>query len=303
MAVKIQYPGIKTSITSDLTNLSLLLTASRLLPAGLYLDKTISNARTELAWECDYERELLGLQRFQALLPRASSSPYLVPYAIPAASGGDVLTMEFLPGDPVTRINDLTQYERDEIGTAVLRLALLEIARFRCMQTDPNFCNFLWQRNTGGPKLALLDFGAWREFEDGFVDVYLDLLRAGRRRDREACVGLSVQLGYLTGLESKTMLDAHVESVFILAEPFRGGAGAGGGGGAGEGASVVYDFSTQTVTERVKSLIPIMLRERLTPPPEETYSLHRKMSGAFLVCARLRSRVDCEGMFGEIVGF
>jgi len=40
-----------------------------------------------------------------------------------------------------------------------------------------------------------------------------------------------------------------------------------------------------------------MIRERLTPPPEETYSLHRKLSGAFLLCARLGSRVRCRELF------
>ncbi|RPB22117.1 ABC1-domain-containing protein [Terfezia boudieri ATCC MYA-4762] len=295
VAVKIQYPGIKTSISSDLTNLSLLLTASRLLPKGLYLDKTISNARTELAWECDYTRELSGINKFRALLPPSHNNPFTIPHAIPEASGEDILTMEFMPGKSITRINDLTQSERDFLGTEILRLSLMEIARFRCMQTDPNFSNFLFDRDSG--KIQLLDFGAWREYPEDFVDTYLSLLRAARRRDAQSCKDLSIKLGYLTGLESRTMTDAHIESIFILAEPFRG-AGAGSGG-----VTERYDFSTQTVTERVKSLIPVMLRERLTPPPEETYSLHRKMSGAFLVCARLQSRVDCEGVFAEVVGF
>ena len=65
VAVKVQYPGVADSISSDLNNLSLLLTASRLLPKGLYLDKTIANARTELAWECDYIREADAAKRFR----------------------------------------------------------------------------------------------------------------------------------------------------------------------------------------------------------------------------------------------
>ena len=36
--VKIQYPGVSNSISSDLNNLSILLNASRLLPKGLYLE-------------------------------------------------------------------------------------------------------------------------------------------------------------------------------------------------------------------------------------------------------------------------
>ena len=48
VAVKVQYPGVADSIDSDLSNLAVLLTASRLLPKGLFLDKTIANARIEL---------------------------------------------------------------------------------------------------------------------------------------------------------------------------------------------------------------------------------------------------------------
>jgi aarF domain-containing kinase len=43
------------------------------------------------------------------------------------------------------------------------------------------------------------------------------------------------------------------------------------------------------------------LRERMAPPPEETYSLHRKLSGAFLLCARLRSKIRTRDMFADAV--
>lgn len=78
------------------------------------------------------------------------------------------------------------------------------------------------------------------------------------------------------------MLDAHTNSLFMLALPFNS----------------VYNFGESNVlSSRVKQDIPIMLRERLKPPPDETYSLHRKLSGCFLLCQKLESVIDCKTRF------
>ncbi|KAI5854626.1 ABC1 family-domain-containing protein [Tricharina praecox] len=288
VAIKIQYPGVADSISSDLNNLAVLLTASKMLPKGLYLDKTIANARLELGWECDYVREAECAKRFAVIL-QAEKDVFRVPRIFDEASGPQVLTMEMMQGVAVTKtIKNLSQEERDFIGTQILGLCFREVARYRFMQTDPNWTNFLW--NAADKKIELLDFGASREFSADFTALYTSILRAASRKDLSALRTLSVQLGYLTGLESSAMTQAHVTSILTLAEPFS------------KDAPEIYDFSQQTVTDRVKEQIPLMIRERLAPPPEETYSLHRKLSGAFLLCARLGSRVRCREIFEEAVG-
>ena len=287
VAVKVQYPGVADSISSDLNNLSLLLSASRLLPKGLYLEKTIANARTELAWECDYIREADAARRFLKLLAD-DQDVFKVPEIIGEASGKQVLTMERMEGVPVTKVQNFTQEQKDWIGSQILRLCLREITEFKYMQTDPNWTNFLYNSKTN--KLELLDFGASREYPDRFVELYIKTLMAASKKDRKTCRDLSVELGYLTGYESKAMENAHVDSIMTLAEPFM------------NFSPDVYDFHDQTITDRVRELIPVMLRERLAPPPEETYSLHRKLSGAFLLCARLGSQVRCKELFEDAIG-
>lgn len=84
------------------------------------------------------------------------------------------------------------------------------------------------------------------------------------------------------------MKDAHFRSLSVLGEPFRAKVGP-------------YQFASQTVTDRVRAEVPLMVRERLTPPPTETYSLNRKLSGAFLLCSRLGSQIDCHELLQNIL--
>ena len=147
VAIKIQYPGIANSIDSDLKNVSLLLTASSLLPKGLYLDKTIEVARIELGWECDYIREAECIRTFGKLLE--GDPDYSVPKVVDEASGKNVVTMERMWGIPIGKSGkDLPQDVRDWLGTQILRLCLRELCEFKYMQTDPNWTNFLYNPKT-----------------------------------------------------------------------------------------------------------------------------------------------------------
>ncbi len=82
------------------------------------------------------------------------------------------------------------------------------------------------------------------------------------------------------------MNDAHVESVMILGECFR--------------EDREYDFGAQRVTQRMQELVPVMLKHRLCPPPQEVYSLHRKMSGLFLLGSKLRAAINCYPVWREV---
>ncbi|KAG9307822.1 hypothetical protein G9A89_023387 [Geosiphon pyriformis] len=283
VAVKVQYPGVAASIDSDLDNLRALITFSNLLPKGLYLENTIKVARRELAWETDYLREGRCMEKFGQLLK--DDQNFAVPMLVKGLTTTMVLTSELMNGESMTvTTRKYNQETRDRISENILRLCLRELFEFRFMQTDPNWTNFFYNSKTR--KIELLDFGASREFDPKFVELYRETLIAAFKQDRAGCLNYSQKLGYLTGLETEVMKSAHVDSIMALAEPF---------------GSKLYDFSKQTVTHRVRELIPTMLRYRLTPPPDETYSLHRKLSGAFLLCAKMGARVRCRDIFEELV--
>ncbi|KAG8717055.1 hypothetical protein FRC08_008261 [Ceratobasidium sp. 394] len=287
VALKVQFPNIAESISSDLANISTLLNAGALLPRGLYLDRTLKVMRGELADECDYEREAGALERFGELLGRKQER-FKIPKVIREVSTKRVLAMEWMEGISVARGAKWPKRIRDQIAYDMLTLCLRELFEFRFMQTDPNWSNFLYNPKTG--QLELIDFGASREYSKEFMDLWYMLLNAAGRDDREACIEYSLKLGYLTGQENEEMLAAHVRSLTLLGVPFR------------SSTPQPFSFTSQTITDEIKSLIPVMLRHRLTPPPQETYSLNRKLAGAFLLCGRLGADVDCLAIWEKVVG-
>lgn len=171
-----------------------------------------------------------------------------------------------------------------------MELCLRELFQFKRMQTDPNYSNFLLQPSkiTEKSQIVLLDFGATKSLPDSFLLKYRELLIAAVDQDDEKCIYLSKDIGYLLGLESSAMIKAHLTSLKELAKPFRS---------TETDQTDFYDFSFPQVSSIVRSQIPIMLSQRLTPPPKETYTVHRKLSGAFLLCQKLGSRVRTRALF------
>ena len=119
VAVKIQFPGIAYSIDSDLSNLSILLRSSALLPKGLYLQNTIAVMRRELEDECDYIREADAGRRFSKFL--AGDEFFDVPKVVEEATTGKVLTTEWMDGKPLSRIKNLSQETRDKVSLSPVR--------------------------------------------------------------------------------------------------------------------------------------------------------------------------------------
>lgn len=282
IAMKIQYPGVAESIHSDINNLMSVLKMSVVLPDGLFADSSLEVLQRELAWECDYKREAECAKKFRSLLE--GDEFFHIPEVIDELSGRRVLAMDLIQGVPLDRCVELDQETRNQICFNILQLCLRELFEFRFMQTDPNWANFFYNSDTN--KVVLLDFGACRSYPQSFTDDYIQVVYAASVGDRDTVLSKSKDLKFLTGFETKAFKDAHVEAVMILGEAFA--------------SAEPFDFGTQSTTQRIQSLIPVMLRHRLTPPPEETYSLHRKMAGSFLICSKLNAKIACKDMFLEV---
>lgn len=135
VAVKIQFPNIVNSIDSDLGYVKMLLTAGRLLPKGLFLDRTVEVSflasecneplfiacisqvmKSELADECDYSREASFLRRFGSPSHLGDDPRFKIPW-VWEGSTNCVLVMEHVEGVSVggTIIDQLSQEDKNDV--------------------------------------------------------------------------------------------------------------------------------------------------------------------------------------------
>lgn len=275
LAVKVQYPGVKASIDSDIDNLSALLKLSGLLPDGLDIDPILADAKQQLAEEADYQREGAMLDRYRTLL--AGDADFLVPALHADLTTPSVLAMDYVAGDAIETLADADQAVRDGVMARLIGLTLRELFEFQLMQTDPNFANYRIDRATG--ILGLLDFGATRAFGDDFIANYRRLLAAGLRQDGAAIRAAALDIG-LFDRPTMERHEARLLRMFDMAlEPLR--------------RREPFDFGASDLSARLRDEGVAFNRERELRrlPPTDALFIHRKVGGMYLLASRLKARV------------
>ena len=94
IVLKVQYPGVATSIDSDVDNIATLLRVSGLLPTGLNIKPLLEDAKQQLKDEADYHKEAKFLQAFGDLLK--NDERFLVPAVLPDLTRRTVLALSLI---------------------------------------------------------------------------------------------------------------------------------------------------------------------------------------------------------------
>lgn len=284
LAIKVQYPGVRQSIASDVDNVASLLRLSGLLPASLDIQPLLDEAKRQLHEEADYRAEAAHLLNFRALL--ADAPDFLLPDVEPALSNQHILAMTHVEGEPVESLASAPQAERDRAVDRLFALLFREIFEFRLVQTDPNFANYRY--DAAGRRVVLFDFGASRAYAPGAVAAYRRLLEAGAAGDREAVGDAAAEIGYFQADIREDHRQAVLDIFAIACEPLRH-----------RGA---YDFGRSDLAARVRDagMVLGMDRDFWHTPPADALFLHRKIAGLYLLAARLGARVDVAALFRAV---
>ncbi|MDG1155393.1 MAG: AarF/ABC1/UbiB kinase family protein [Paracoccaceae bacterium] len=172
VAIKVQFPGVKQSIDSDLATLKFIMKTSGMLPENFPLEHYLSQCGDLLKRETNYELEAENINLFSGFLN--GSKVIHVPKVYNKLSTDQTLTMSFLEGRELSNIMEFDQSARDEISLHLIELLFNEIFNFKMVQTDPNLANFLLTR--GGKSICILDFGACCRVSEDTHRLYKELL-------------------------------------------------------------------------------------------------------------------------------
>ena len=276
LAIKIQYPGIRASIDSDVNNVATLLRLSGQIPKTVDFAPMLDEAKRQLHEEADYTREGDHMMRFHALL--GSSPMFQVPRLHSDLSTANVMAMDYIDSVPVETLINAPQNSRDQVMTLLIDLVLRELFEFGLMQTDPNFANY--RHNTATQQIVLLDFGATRAFVPAIVAKFHDLMTTGLRGDRQGVRTAAIAIGYFEEATFAKHQAAVLDMLELAIEPLR--------------REVSFDFGGSDLAARLRDMGLQIGAERdfWHIPPMDALFLQRKVAGVFLLASKLKARVD-----------
>ena len=191
VAVKVQYPGIEKAITSDFRAAAVVKRFVGLVSPAANVDSVMREAQHALLEECNYQREAFYQERFARIY---RDHPTLaVPAVHRSYCSGRVLTTSWVDGLRFDDFIAATQrgLERDRFGEALFEFYMGTLFRHGLCNWDPHPGNYVF-RSDG--RLAMLDYGSTREFDQGFVQKLAALMQAARTDTRAALHAALLQL-------------------------------------------------------------------------------------------------------------
>ena len=286
LAIKVQYPGVRASIDSDVDNVATLMRLPGLLPRGMDISPLLSEAKRQLHAEADYLAEAQHLARFGALLEGSDS--FVLPALHPELCTPQVLAMTYIESAPLDSLLDAPQAVRDRVAEALINLVLRELFVFGAMQTDPNLANYRYDPQTG--RIVLLDFGAVQPIAPDLAADFRALARVALDGGDAETRAAMMQIGYF-GPATAPHHQELIQAMFNTAmDPLR--------------QETLFDFGQSELLERLRDMGLAIGndRELAHVPPAATLFLHRKIGGMYLMAAKLQARIALRPMVEAYCG-
>lgn len=247
-AVKIQYPGVANSISSDLAlvkpfALKLLNISSK--DADVYFQEV----KNKLLEETDYHNELI---QGKTLASECSKLKNIIfPKYYTEFSSDKVLTMEWMEGEHLSTFCERMAGtpEAHKISQALWDFYMFQLHVLKKFHADPHPGNFLVDKDCN---LIVLDFGCLKTIPDNFYTPYFELVKEENRNNSNQFKSILKRLEVLYDDDTPEE-EQFIESIFsellsVFTKPFQ---------------SETFDFSNEAFFQEI-----IALGEKLSKDKE-----------------------------------
>ncbi len=223
LAVKIQYPGVADSVSSDLKLVKPF--AVRIMQLNeKEVDHYMEEVENMLLSETDYRLEL---KRSVEISEACSVIDGLAfPEYYPEYSSDRILTMQWLDGmhlDAFVATNP-SQEIRDKIGQLLWDFYDFQMHNLRAVHADPHPGNFLLRENG---TLGIIDFGCVKELTEDFYNLYFQLLDPHLMDDEPKMMELFYAMNFIHEKDSdkdrEQLVGVFKEVISLLERPFHNG--------------------------------------------------------------------------------
>lgn len=225
LAVKVQYPGVADSVSSDLKLVKPF--ALRLMNITesdfkLYM----SEVEERLLEETDYKLELKRSVSISEAVIKEDIKGITFPAYYPELSGNRIITMDWMDGMHLKEFlkTNPGQQVRDRIGQSLWDFYDFQIHKLRMVHADPHPGNFLF--GTDG-NLGIIDFGCVKEVPDDFYNNYFRLHSPGALDNYELMVDLFYRNEFISESDSesdkKIFIPLFREIIGLMGKPFFAG--------------------------------------------------------------------------------
>ena len=220
LAVKIQYPGVGDSISSDLKLIKPF--AFRLLGMSeKELNVYMGEVEERLVEETDYELEVKRSIQFSEACAKLDNLVF--PEYFPELSGNRIITMGWIEGMHLKEFlaTNPSQELRNKIGQALWDFYNYQQHEMRAVHADPHPGNFLI---TPEGNLAVIDFGCIKELPDDFYYPFFATTSAALMGDREETIKSFRLLEMILPKDNEAQVEFYhqnyKEMITLFAQPY-----------------------------------------------------------------------------------
>ena len=171
LAVKIQYPGVASSIKSDLAIVKPVAMKMFKL-SGEHAETYFNEVENKLMEETNYTLELAQSEEVTRLCRHLPNMKFPVYY--PEYSSPEIITMDWMTGLHLSEFiqKNTNQEAADRIGQTLWDFYMYQIHVLQKVHADPHPGNFLISKDF---EVIALDFGCMKAIPDEFYDPYFQL--------------------------------------------------------------------------------------------------------------------------------